>query len=75
MAVTRGADGIYRGKFPLDEMCDKLRSYTDGNLMKANARKASDRYGVREEHAAGYIRLEKEARGLVPVTLGETSGR
>lgn len=52
------------GRLPLTQFLIKLLSYGDEDLMKANAGKAASVYGVSKEHAAGYIRLEIERRGL-----------
>ena len=58
---AENARGPDRG---LDSLIVKLWGYSNDNLMKADAKKAAELYEVSEEHAAGYIKLEKLQRGL-----------
>lgn len=53
-----------KGGFPLSNFLVKLLGYGDDDLAKADAKKAARLYGINQEHAAGYIRLEQQRRGL-----------
>lgn len=56
---------IHAGPYPLTEFLVKLHGYRDEDLRKASAAKAVRRYGIKKEHAAGYIRLAQQMRGIV----------
>ena len=49
---------------PLTNFLLKLMGYGDADVKKADPKKAAKLYGINEEHAAGYIRLELQSRGL-----------
>lgn len=43
----------------------KLMTYKNEDVLKADPKKAAKLYGISKDHAAGYIALEKQTRGLV----------
>ncbi len=49
---------------PLTQFILKLLAYTPAQLAKASADKASQHYGIRIDHAEGYLRLERQVRGM-----------
>jgi hypothetical protein len=51
-------------QFPLDAFNAQLGKYSDDNLMNADPGKAAAHYGINPDHAAGYILMERERRGL-----------
>jgi len=53
-----------KSEFGLTRMIGMLWCMTDDQVRKASPERAVDRYGVRLEHAAGYIGLERQVRGL-----------
>jgi hypothetical protein len=55
---------------PLTKFLIKLLKYKDSDLIKADASKAASVYGIDPKHAAGYIGMERERRGL----KGEAAG-
>jgi hypothetical protein len=54
-----------RSEFPLTRFLGMLLCYSDDKLRNASPGKAARHYGISPEHAAGYIRLFRENRGLV----------
>lgn len=48
----------------LAKLIVKLWGYSNDNLVKADPKKAAEHYGISEDHAAGYIEMEKRQRGL-----------
>lgn len=51
-------------EFPLTNLLCRLFTYSDDQVRQASAERAAKHYGVSLDHAAGYIRLEREGRGL-----------
>ena len=49
---------------PLTDFLCKLMKYKDADVAKADPDKAAAHYGISRDHAAGYIRLEKQQRGI-----------
>lgn len=53
-----------RKVYGLTDFLVKLLAYKDADVEKADPVKAAEVFGISVDHAAGYIRMEKEKRGL-----------
>lgn len=53
-----------RSEFPLTRLIGMLWCMTDQQVRDASAERAAAGYGVKWEHAAGYILLEQQTRGV-----------
>lgn len=51
-----------RCPYPLTRFLAKLLSYSPADLVKADPAKAAAHYGINQDHAAGYIRQQRELR-------------
>jgi hypothetical protein len=49
---------------PLNAFLKQLNGYNMENLKNADPDKAAEHYGISRDHAAGYIRMEQERRGI-----------
>lgn len=55
-----------QGGLPLTNFLCKLMDYSNADLAKADAKKAAKLYGIKLEHAQGYIDVERQLRNVKP---------
>ena len=54
-----------RSEYPLTRFLGTLLGYSDQHLAKADPDKAAQHFGISSDHAAAYIKQQREIRGVV----------